>query len=286
MTTQRKIIGNEQFFTGFETAARLSRFIKSQDWFSNVTRIIEPSAGDGAWLRELDVDIALDIEPMHPDVERGDYFEQDIPYQEGTLIVGNPPFGRMGNLAVRFFNRAATQGDWIAFIVPASFGKVTLRRRLDKFFHLAHQEDLLDERFRFERDGKVVKCVFQIWERREYERVDSAPRRTTADFAFRKVVSPSSGAAAPAPLDADMAIRTHGHGYGSVTMRNDPKWQCLNTRTHRFICSNIDIQDLATRLKAIDWTHVGKYTVGQPCISTEEIVEQYEQAWPANSLKA
>ena len=282
MTTQRKSIGNEQFFTQHETAERLSTFLQSQPWFNQVTRIIEPSAGDGAWLSTLPVNIALDIEPQHEDVVKADYFETEIAYQRGTLIVGNPPFGRMGSLAVKFFNRAAEQGDWIAFILPASFGKVTLQRRLNKKFHLVHQEELLDERFRFEREGKVVRCVFQVWERREHDRVDSKPRRTTPDFAFVPVRSPSVGAAAPAPLNADIAVRTHGHGYGKVIMRNDEKWCDLNTRTHRFIKSNINVTTLVERLNNLDWNSAGRFTVGQSCVSTEEIVGLYETAHPTN----
>ena len=49
MTTQRKEIRNEQFFTQPQTAEELSNWLKDQPWFANVTEIIEPSAGDGVW---------------------------------------------------------------------------------------------------------------------------------------------------------------------------------------------------------------------------------------------
>jgi hypothetical protein len=279
MTTQRKNIGNEQFFTQAQTANRLIGFLKSQVWFKNVTRIIEPSAGDGVWLEKIQVDLAFDIEPKHPDVQKADYLQVEVPYQEGTLILGNPPFGRMGTLAVDFFNRAAEQGDWIAFILPASFGKRTLQRRLNKHFHLLHQEEMLDEKFRYEREGKVVKCVFQVWERRPHMRVETAPKRSTRDFEFVRVSSPPSGKALPPPDKADLAIRTHGHGYGKTFLRNDPKWMSLNTRTHRFIRTHVNVDEVRNRLSKIDWKEVGKFTVGQPCVSTEEIVELYEETY-------
>ena len=75
MTTQRQNIKNEQFFTNLETAERLCEIVKSQPWFSrkNITRIIEPSAGDGAFLGFINVDLAYDIEPKHPDVVGQDF---------------------------------------------------------------------------------------------------------------------------------------------------------------------------------------------------------------------
>lgn len=297
MTTQRKEIGNEQFFTQPQTAGRLVRLLRQQPWFDRVTRIIEPSAGDAVWLaacdaHDLKVDIALDIDPQHSEVSLGDYLGeagQEIEYQRGTLTLGNPPFGRMGSMAVKFFNQAAQNSDWIAFILPASFGKRTVQRRLDKRFHCVLQEEMLDETFRFERDGKTVKCVFQIWERRDVERVDPPAKRSTKDFSFVNVRSPSSGSAAPAPSDADLAIRTHGHGYGRIIERCDPNWSKLNSRTHRFIKvnpdSNIRPKELMHKLSALDYESAGKFTVGQSCVSTEEIVMLYEQAYPSRSPK-
>ena len=74
---------------------------KSKDWYSSITRTIEPSAGDGAWLDVgLQVDEAYDIEPMHDSVQKvDDWLTYDVGSIEGkTLYVGNPPFGRMGKL--------------------------------------------------------------------------------------------------------------------------------------------------------------------------------------------
>ena len=128
MTTQRKNINNEQFFTNYETARRLANWIKEQEWYPSITRTIEPSAGDGAWLDiGLQVDEAYDIEPMHARVTKvDDWLTYDPGEVRGkTLYVGNPPFGRMGKLAKAFMNHCAKTGDYIAFILPASMAKVT-----------------------------------------------------------------------------------------------------------------------------------------------------------------
>jgi phosphoribosylformylglycinamidine (FGAM) synthase PurS component len=187
MTTQRKNINKEQFFTNHETARRLANWIKEQDWYSSITRTIEPSAGDGAWLDVgLQVDEAYDIDPKHDDVkEIEDWLTYDVGKVKGkTLYVGNPPFGRMGKLAKAFMNHCVETGDYIAFILPAAMAKITQIRQIDPRLHLIHQEDLLDETFRFERDGKVVSTVFQVWERRDELRVDPKKRTSCSDFSF------------------------------------------------------------------------------------------------------
>ena len=187
MTTQRKNINNEQFFTNYDTARRLATWIKEQDWYSSITRTIEPSAGDGAWLDiGLQVDEAYDLQPMHDSVQEiDDWLTYDVGETKGkTLYVGNPPFGRMGKLAKAFVNHCAKTGDYIAFILPASMAKVTQIRQIDPHLHLIHQEDLLSETFRFERDGKVVSTVFQVWERRQVLRVDPKKKTSCVDFSF------------------------------------------------------------------------------------------------------
>ena len=311
MTTQRKEINNEQFFTNFETAEELSRVIESQPWFDKITKIIEPSAGDGAWLKSLDVDEAYDIDPQHPDVVKQDFLDPKFTIKrEGSILsVGNPPFGRMGKLAKQFMHRCAEYSDYIAFILPASFAKVTQIRQLPEYFHLIYQEDLLDETFRFERDGKKVSTVFQIWERRATKRQDPKRKNSCDDFEFTRVaevtysmvankiineceLSPEhkkkiaaimksnlSQKAAPVPTDADLAICTHGSGAGKVYTK---KFESVSSRTHRFIKnkSNLSTDELAKRLRNLDYDSIIKYTVGATCVSTEEIVLLYTDKFP------
>tara|TARA_R100000152_G_C6757525_1_gene181342 strand:- start:47 stop:1039 length:993 start_codon:yes stop_codon:yes gene_type:complete len=324
MTTQRKEINKEQFFTNFKTAERLSEFLKEQDWFEEVETIIEPSAGDGAWLDYLDVDLAYDIDPKHDDVIKVDDFltynvKKDIKKKGKVLYVGNPPFGRMGKLAKQFMDKCSKQGDYIAFILPASFAKVTQIRQLPKYFHLLYQEDLLDETFRFERDGKVVGTVFQVWEKRDVARKDPPRMDDCVDFEFvrnaeytrvnasndiiaeiqNKDIRLSSGAKAilkqtiesvikenfkqqPAecPKGTDVVICTHGSGYGKVHTSNFKK---LSTRTHRHIKikSEISAKVLADRLRKLKpkFEDIAKYTVGADCISTEEILICYVEEY-------
>jgi hypothetical protein len=316
MTTQRKNINNEQFFTNYETAKRLGEWIRWQEWYPTITRTIEPSAGDGAWLDiGLHIDEAYDIEPMHDDVEKiDDWLTYDPGEVKGkTLYVGNPPFGRMGKLAKAFMNHCAKTGDYIAFILPASMAKVTQIRQIDPHLHLIHQEDLLNETFRFERDGKVVSTVFQVWERRAELRVDPKKRTSCSDFSFattsevtfesiasqiiakgldkglRKEIvdllkESFSQRPADVPKGVDIAICTHGSGVGKVHGKN---FNSKSTRTHRFINidnPNLQKEKLIKRLRSLDYESIYKYSTGATCVSKEEIVYLYCKKYLTNEL--
>jgi hypothetical protein len=316
MTTQRKNINNEQFFTNYETARRLANWIKEQEWYPSITRTIEPSAGDGAWLDiGLQVDEAYDIEPMHARVTKvDDWLTYDPGEVRGkTLYVGNPPFGRMGKLAKAFMNHCAKTGDYIAFILPASMAKVTQIRQIDPHLHLIHQEDLLDETFRFERDGKVVSTVFQVWERRRELRVDPRKRTACSDFSFEttsevtfesiasQIIAKGldkglrneivgllkesfSQRPAEVPKGVDIAICTHGSGVGKVFPKN---FNSKSTRTHRFINidnDNLTKEELTKRLRSLDYESIYKYSTGATCVSKEEIVYLYCKKYLTHEL--
>ena len=316
MTTQRKNINKEQFFTQHNTAKELAGIIMEQPWYDDVTTTIEPSAGDGAWLDAMPVDFAYDIEPKHPDVILQDFLfdvdeksgkhnlmktkqltEEERASVLGTpdfkilrdpigkiLVVGNPPFGRMGKLAKAFMRKCETFADYIAFILPASFSKASVIRQMPKTLHLIYQKDLLQETFRFEREGKKVATVFQIWERKEEHREDPKPVHECKDFKFITAKHPEGTSKevrkdvpAPCPTGVDIAICSHGSGVGKVTTDYNV-FKNFSTRTHRYIkiTSKINKEILATTLRALDYDSVTKYTVGATCISTNEIVLLYK----------
>ena len=86
----------------------------------DVTEIIEPSAGNGAFSLQIPNCIAYDLEPEHESIIRQDFLKLDLPYKYGRLIIGNPPFGDRNNLARSFYKKATELCDAIAFILPIS----------------------------------------------------------------------------------------------------------------------------------------------------------------------
>ena len=86
----------------------------------NITEVIEPSAGCGNFSLQIPNCIAYDIEPEHESIIKQDFFELNLPYKEGRLIIGNPPYGHRSHLSLQFFKHSIQMAEYIAFILPAS----------------------------------------------------------------------------------------------------------------------------------------------------------------------
>jgi hypothetical protein len=117
--------------------------------------------------------LGYDIHPKHAAVQQADWFTIKVP--PGCVVIGNPPFGFAASLAIRFFNHAASEAKAIAFIVPRSFQKGSVHRKLDPAFWLVHEEVLPPDSFRLNGNEHDVPCVFQIWEKRSQVRDISRP---------------------------------------------------------------------------------------------------------------
>jgi hypothetical protein len=153
----------DKFYTKSDVAKRLTERVFEHYNPDDFDIILEPSAGSGAFLFHLPADTrkGLDIQPEHAEIEKCDFFEwvpePDIRY----LVVGNPPFGRVSSLAIRFFEKSAEFADVIAFLIPRTFRRVSVQNKLDLNFHLVYDEELPVLPCCFE-PKMAAKCCFQI----------------------------------------------------------------------------------------------------------------------------
>ena len=134
---------------------------------------IEPSVGEGCFFDFLPEDkIGLDIAPRAKDrrVETADFLTWR-PRQRGKyVVVGNPPFGHRGAIALAFVKRALLFADAVGFILPMSFysnGKGSNMRRVEGAA-LIHSEKLPAESFYQPDTGAPVSVntVFQVWSKK------------------------------------------------------------------------------------------------------------------------
>ena len=154
---------------------------------SDFSCIVDPSAGSGAFLDLLPEDrrIGVDIRPPRSDVIEADFLAWSPgPASGPILVIGNPPFGQRGALAVRFVAHAATFAEAIAFILPRSFNKETFQNRVPADFHLRHSM-ACDDAFLVDGRPQHVKTVFQIWERAATPRPRVVRPRAHPHFTMR-----------------------------------------------------------------------------------------------------
>ena len=124
------------------------------------SRIIEPSAGAGAFLKRLpEKTIGYDIEPQSENIIKGDYLKQDIPYLKDSLVIGNPPFGEAGNLHTEFIKRSIEHSDYVAFVLPGDMYKK------DKFEGIELYKTYMLPAVKY--SGVKLKCCFNIYCKRK-----------------------------------------------------------------------------------------------------------------------
>ena len=130
---------------------------------------IEPSAGNGVFYNLLPADsrFGLDLEPHHAEVIKRDFLRcryKPPVLANKAIVIGNPPFGKRGKLAIDFMNKAFTIADTVAFIVPVIFRKYFIHKQIDANAQLIMSMPLERDAFiTFSNAHYSVNTEFQIW---------------------------------------------------------------------------------------------------------------------------
>ena len=145
----------------------------------NISEIIEPSCGDGAFYHhpEQVPHFGYDIEPQcnFHNVIKADYLTQDIKYLWGRLVIGNPPYGRCMNMAQKFYKKSVEIADHIAFILPIS--QLNNTRSMYEF-DLVYSEDLGIQHY----TDRDLHCCFNIYTRPESGVLNKKPSAKLNDI--------------------------------------------------------------------------------------------------------
>jgi len=125
----------------------------------NIIEFIEPSAGNGVFLKYLPKGtLSYDIEPEHKSIIKQDYLELELEYLKGRCIIGNPPYGSRLNLAKSFCNKSFEIAEYVSFILPIS--QLNNTQSIYKF-DLIYSEDLKERVY----SGMKVHCCLNIYKR-------------------------------------------------------------------------------------------------------------------------
>ncbi len=260
----------DQFYTRPEVAEMYATRI-AERWSDPDVLFVEPSAGAGAFLYPL-LDAgrrvrAIDIDPRAPNILHMDFLKSESIFtgeHSAIVVIGNPPFGKNACKAIWFFNRAADHADEIAFIVPRTFRKMSVQRRLHPSFHLSKDDDVA--RHAFVRYGRPhdVPCAWQIWTRRSVVRpVLSTP---SVDHLIEYTT----------PCAAHFAMRRVGFYAGRIITENISS---LSQTTHYFIREVLG--GVMDALRVINWPELSSQTAGVRSLSKTEIAFKLSEIYNA-----
>ncbi len=237
--------------------------------------VIEPSAGNGVWLPHFsDCDIlAYDLAPERDNITQQDFLKLDLDQFDQYLhFVGNPPFGSNSSLAKKFIKKMAAcpNTQTIALILPASFSKLQNQKAFPLCFHLLFEKDTPKNAFTDESTGKSknVNCVFQIWERRDYNRyvpVNLKPQ----GFAFVK------------PDEADFSICHKGSNPGVLRLPTYVNGTGLavsrSCSYYHFKLDKFD-PDFEMIYNMISRNNYNSRNMGAPGITKQDIIREIERS--------
>lgn len=236
--------------------------------------IIEPSAGNGSFYNQIihDNKIGIDIEPEDICIIKQDFLKYKPPLEmKNILVIGNPPFGKNNSLAIKFFNYASKFSNVIAFIIPRTFRKVSIQNKLNTNFHLIYDEDVpINKCF----NVKIfVKCCFQIWQKKEYEREIIKLSTKCNDWEFLPLGEKDDNNQPTPPINADFAIRAYGGKIGKICVDNLEK---LRPKSWHWIkITNVEKDELIKRFSCLDYSK-SENTARQNSIGRGELIELYK----------
>lgn len=265
----------DQFFTPSATAeycyAKSIEVIKGYpDTVKDLSDItfIEPSAGNGSFLKILPSDrrIGLDIEPKFDEIIKQDFLKWYPPSSPGDecenkkyIVIGNPPFGLRGQMALKFINHSIKFADYVCFILPQLFesdGKGVPRKRISGL-NLLHSEKL-DTCFESP-DGKniSVQCIFQIWSKfhKNDEYIINASKNE-----IMKIYSLSDGGTPSTTRNKKMCHKCDVYipstCFGKENMKYYDSFDTLPRKKGYGIVFLRDKEDNIKKFKEIDWSEI------------------------------
>lgn len=235
--------------------------------------IIEPSAGNGSFFNQIEFEnkIGIDILPENKNIIKMDFFDYKPPInKKNILVIGNPPFGRISSIAIKFFNYSSKWANIIAFIIPRTFRRPSVQNKLNKMFHLIYDEDVPTNPCCFI-PNMMVKCCFQIWEKKNIERLIIELPKKHKDWEFLSFGPNDKNGQPTPPNNADFAIRAYGGKIGEIKTMDLNK---LRPKSWHWIKSNINKEELINRFNQLDYSD-SLNTARQNSMGKGEIIRLY-----------
>lgn len=255
----------DQFYTPVNTAEycyskMMEIMMKYKDFEKNYI-FIEPSAGNGCFLKILPIDrrIGLDIEPKDDEIIKQNYLNWNPIKNERYVVIGNPPFGLRGQLALKFINHSSKFAEYVCFILPQLFesdGKGVPRKRVIGL-NLIHSEKL-NTNFELP-DGKkiIIQCIFQIWSK--FHKNDSFIINKKENDVI-KIYSLSNGGTPSTTRNKNMFYKCDIYipstCFGKENMKYYEKFDTLPRKKGYGIVFIKDKEKNLKKFKDIDWTKI------------------------------
>ena len=257
----------DKFYTKNTIVELCLNFVKEYISIEENDLIIEPSAGNGSFIsgiKSLTTNFRFyDIEPENDQIIKQDYLTYDYNILKSKFdklhIIGNPPFGRQSSIAIKFIKKSCEFCDSLSFILPKSFKKDSLKTKFPLNFHLIFETDLPDKSFLVGDIEHDVPCVFQIWQKKTYNRTVTEKLKPENFIFVNKKDNP------------DISFRRVGVNAGAIDININEK----SIQSHYFIkfTNKNTVNENIKQLSKIVYDF--NNTVGSKSISKQELIFKF-----------
>lgn len=277
----------DQFFTPDITSKYCySKFIEVINRYGDNEKdyvFIEPSAGNGSFLKHLPSErrIGFDIEPKFDEIKKQDFLEWMPTEKEKYIVIGNPPFGLRGQLALKFINHSSKFADYVCFILPQLFesdGKGVPRKRVEDL-NLIHSEKL--ETSFVSPEGKTinVECIFQVWSKFHSNEIYTLVK---ADSPELTVYSLSDGGTPSTTRNKKMFYTCDAYipstCFGKENMKYYSSFDLLPRKKGYGIVFLKNKKENLEKFKNIDWSSVAFLSTNSAYnIRSSQIINQFKE---------
>ena len=259
----------DKYYTKLTVVELCLNLVKTHIQINKEDLVIEPSAGNGSFLTGIkslsNNALFYDLEPENEQIMKQDYVICDHTEWTNNFtkihIIGNPPFGRQSSLAIKFIKKSCQFCNSISFILPKSFKKDSLKKTFPLQFHLICERDLPEKSFLVDGVEHNVPCVFQIWEKRTYNRNVDEKMEPVSFLFVKKDEQP------------DISFRRVGVNAGTIDTNKNIENKSV--QSHYFIkfTNNQSVDDNIEKLSTI--TYEFNNTVGPKSISKQELIKEF-----------
>jgi len=267
----------DQWYTKDSVAKKCVNKMIRLGFITKNTDVIEPSCGEGAFIRALAKKVqekhihAYDLEPKIPNAIKADWFETTPKLNNRGVVIGNPPYGKKGKLAVEFINHSLKFVDVVGFIVPITLSSSwTAQKHIRDDAELIFEMPLPKNSFVFEGKNVDVPSVFQIWRKRYDNLRLSKPETEHVDFETRIYNKTESALKQLTDFDWDIAVKRNSKKGEFIT-----KGQEAKSDTHWILIKCKD-DDILKKMTNIDWSKLNdnKMTAG---MGKADVVKAYKE---------
>lgn len=246
---------------------------------SNV-HFVEPSAGDGSFYKLLPKHnrYGIDIMPKCRGVIEDDFLKcgyQPPLESSRVVVIGNPPFGKRGKVALEFINKSFTIADTVAFILPVIFRKFTVQKHIKEGARLVHVMPIKRDSFRTDKnDSYIVNTEMQVWTTLDglYDmRLYSSPPISHPDFVMHQYNN-TKDALKVFKHDFDFAVPCQG--WQDYSRRETNANSC--ERNKQWILFKSNSKEVLGRLYTIDFDALAmKCSTAVPGFRKGDVVTEY-----------